>query len=109
MDYDEIRKTIENITRENYGDFIKAVVSFEKGIDDKKVLDKIYDEYMKNDNFNLLNDNFDNLINGFTEPEEFKENEKIEKKKFSTDEFLHGVKSHSNNIHSISKDSEIEI
>ena len=48
MDYDEIRKTIENITRENYGDFIKAVVSFEKGIDDKKVLDKIYDEYMMN-------------------------------------------------------------
>ena len=98
MDYDEIRKTIENITRENYGDFIKAVVSFE-----------IYDEYMKNDNFNLLNDNFDNLLNGLTEPEEYKENEKCEKKKFSTDEFLHGVKSHSDNIHSISKDSEIEI
>ena len=37
------------------------------------------------------------------------ENEKCEKKKFSTDEFLHGVKSHSDNIHSISKDSEIEI
>lgn len=43
------------------------------------------------------------------EPEEYKENEKCEKKKFSTDEFLHGVKSHSDNIHSISKDSEIEI
>lgn len=120
MDYDEIRKTIENITRENYGDFIKAIVSFEKGIDDKKVLDKIYDEYMKNDNFNLLNDNFDNLINGFTEPEESKENEKRSKNidnksvnsKKNVDNFLDRTNKFSkdNDVskENISKNNEIE-
>lgn len=72
MNYDDVRKMIGYIAKDNYEDLVKALVSFENGIDDKKVLDKIYDEYMKNDNFNLLNDNFDNLLNGFTEPEEYK-------------------------------------
>ena len=43
-------------------DFTKALISFEKGINDKESLDKIYQVYMDNDSMGLLNDEFDYLI-----------------------------------------------
>lgn len=48
----------------NSRDFVKAVISIEKGINDEKALDKLYDSYMKNDSVNLLHEEFGIIIDG---------------------------------------------
>lgn len=53
-------------------------ISFEKGINDKEALDKLYQEYMDNDSMNLLNDEFDYLIDEFSENGQIKESVAIE-------------------------------
>ena len=62
MDFKEMRNTLETMANDNFEDFIKALISFEKGINDKESLDKIYQVYMDNDSMGLLNDEFDYLI-----------------------------------------------
>lgn len=67
MNYKDIRKNIEQMANENYEDFIKALVSYEKGINDEKALDEIYQAYMDNDTQGLLSDEFDYLIDEMRE------------------------------------------
>ena len=62
MDYITMRARIEDIVNDNHRDFVKAIISIEKGINDENVLDKLYDAYMDNDSLNLLHDEFDYLI-----------------------------------------------
>lgn len=62
MDYKAMRDRIEDMVNDNYRDFVKAIISIEKGIDDECVLDKLYDAYMDNDSLNLLNEEFDYMI-----------------------------------------------
>lgn len=62
MDYKAIRARIEDIVNDNHRDFVKAMISIEKAINDESVLDKLYDAYMDNDSLNLLHDEFDYLI-----------------------------------------------
>ena len=62
MDYITMRARIEDIVNDNHRDFVKAMISIEKGINDESVLDKLYDAYMDNDSLNLLHDEFDYLI-----------------------------------------------
>ena len=62
MDYITMRARIEDIVNDNHRDFIKAMISIEKGINDESALDKLYDAYMDNDSLNLLHDEFDYLI-----------------------------------------------
>lgn len=62
MDFKEMRNTLEKMANDNFEDFTKALISFEKGINDKESLDKIYQVYMDNDSMGLLNDEFDYLI-----------------------------------------------
>lgn len=62
MDFKEMRNTLEKMANDNFEDFTKALISFEKGINDKKYLDKVYQVYMDNDTMGLLNDEFDYLI-----------------------------------------------
>jgi hypothetical protein len=62
MDFTEMRNTLEKMANDNFKDFTKALISFEKGINDKESLDKIYQVYMDNDSMGLLNDEFDYLI-----------------------------------------------
>lgn len=50
------------MSQDNYRDFVKALISFEKGINDEDFLDEIYDKYMKNDSIMLLNEEFDSMI-----------------------------------------------
>ena len=54
MEYKDIRENLEEISNENYKDFIKALIGIEKGIEDENVLDEIYDKYMDNDTISLL-------------------------------------------------------
>ena len=62
MDYKAVRDRIEDMANNNHRDFVKAIISIEKGIDDESVLDKLYNAYMDNDKLNLLNENFHNMI-----------------------------------------------
>jgi len=62
MDYKTMRDRIEDMVNDNHRDFVKAMISIEKDINDENVLDKLYDAYMENDSLNLLHDEFDYLI-----------------------------------------------
>ena len=62
MDYKAMRDRIEDMVNDNHRDFVKAMISIEKDINDENVLDKLYDAYMDNDSLNLLHDEFDYLI-----------------------------------------------
>ena len=62
MDYITMRARIEDIVNDNHRDFVKAMISIEKGVNDESALDKLYDAYMDNDSLNLLHDEFDYLI-----------------------------------------------
>ena len=62
MDYKAMRDRIEDMANNNHRDFVKAIISIEKGIDDESVLDKLYNAYMDNDSFDLLNEEFDHMI-----------------------------------------------
>lgn len=67
MNYKEMKENIEAMASENYEDFIKGLISFEKGINDEKALDSIYQSYMDNDTQGLLNDEFDYVIDNLKE------------------------------------------
>ena len=67
MAYKEIKEAIEAMANENYEDFVKGLISFEKGINDMDALDSIYQSYMDNDTQGLLNDEFDYVIDNLKE------------------------------------------
>ena len=62
MDYKAMRDRIEDMVNDNHRDFVKAIISIEKGVSDESALDKLYDAYMDNDSLDLLHDEFDYLI-----------------------------------------------
>lgn len=57
-----IKNNIEVLMKEKYGDFVRAMISIETGIEDLELLDNIYEKYMDND-FKLINDKFEDLKN----------------------------------------------
>ncbi len=73
MNYDEIRNSIENMAQDNYQDFIKAIISYEKGINDKEALDTLYSQFMENDTVNLLHEEFDYMIDELREQGQIKD------------------------------------
>ena len=62
MNYKAVRDRIEEMVNNNHRDFVKAIISIEKGINDESVLDKLYNAYMDNDSLNLLHEEFDDMI-----------------------------------------------
>lgn len=62
MEYKDIRNSLEEISKENYKEFIKALIGIEKGIEDENALDEIYDKYMDNDTIYLLSEEIDYII-----------------------------------------------
>ncbi len=52
---------------EDYQEFIKAVVSVEKGVNDKEALDTIYKEFMDGDLPSFLHEDFDYMIDELRE------------------------------------------
>lgn len=63
MNFNEMKNNLEKMSNDNYETFIKALISFEKGIEDKKLLDEVYARYMDNDGYTLLSDEIDKTIN----------------------------------------------
>lgn len=76
---DKMKNTLDELLDKDYDSFIKAIISIEKGIDDKGLLDTIYDKYNRYD-FNLLNDHFDEII--------YDEIKRIEREKAKNSYFL---------------------
>lgn len=79
MDYKDIRNTLEQLANDNYSEFTKALIGLEKGINDTEALDKLYQEYMDNDSMELLNDEFDYMIDNLRENGQIKDTVAIEK------------------------------
>ena len=73
MDYKTMRDRIEDMINDNHKDFVKAVISMEKGINDEGALDKLYDAYMDNDTINLLHEEFDYMIEDSKEQGQIKD------------------------------------
>ena len=57
-----MRDRIEDLVNDNHREYVKAIISIEKGINDESALNKLYDAYMDNDSLNLLNEEFDHMI-----------------------------------------------
>ena len=81
MDYKIIRDKIGDMANDNHRDFVKAVISMEKGINDESALDRLYDAYMENDSANLLNEEFDVMIEELREQGQIKDIPYIKKEK----------------------------
>ena len=81
MDYETIRDKIEDMANDNHRDFVKAVISREKGINDESALDKLYDFYMENDSANLLNEEFDVMNEELREQGQIKNTPYVRKEK----------------------------
>ena len=79
MNYKEIRTMIEELAKENHEDFVKALISFEKGIHDKEALGMLYERYMENDSMSLLHEEFDYMIDELRESGQIRDNVSIEK------------------------------
>lgn len=62
MEYKDIRKSLEDFSKENYKEFIKALIGIEKRIEDENTFDEIYNKYMDNDTIPLLSEEFDYII-----------------------------------------------
>ena len=73
MDYKTMRNQIEDMVSDNHKDFVKAVISMEKGINDESALDKLYETYMENDSLNLLHEEFDYMIEDLREQGQIKD------------------------------------
>ena len=73
MDYKTMRNQIEDMVNDNHKDFVKAIISMEKGINDESALDKLYDAYMDNDTVNLLHEEFDYMIEDLREQGQIKD------------------------------------
>lgn len=67
-DLKEVFKKIESWG--NYRDIVKAIVSYEKAIEDDKTLDKIYERFMESDCCSMFSDNMEDIIEGVEEEEE---------------------------------------
>ena len=81
MNYEIIRDKIEDMVNDNHRDFVKAIISMEKGINDEDALDRLYDSYMENDSANLLNEEFDVMIEELREQGQIKDIPYIKKEK----------------------------
>ena len=57
--FKEVKQELEKLKDENYKNYIKAILSIELNIEQEELLDDLYNEYMENDDFKLINDNFE--------------------------------------------------
>lgn len=76
MKFKEMKDKIGDIIFDDYKTFIKALVSIEKGVNNQEALDNIYEQFMGNDGMNLLNDEFDYMIDELVNNGVIKENDK---------------------------------
>ena len=62
MEFLETKKAIEEMMQKDYKTFVTALISIEKDITNQEALDMMYQKYMNTDEMQLLNDEFDEMI-----------------------------------------------
>ncbi len=62
MEFIETKKAIEEMMQKDYKTFVTALISIEKDITNQEALDMMYQKYMNTDEMQLLNDEFDEII-----------------------------------------------
>lgn len=60
----------------NYEDFVKALISVEKGVNNHEALNNLHEQFMENDGMNLLHEEFDYMIDELVNNGVIKENDK---------------------------------
>lgn len=83
MNFEEVKDNLTFLIDNNYENFIKALISIEKNIKNKEILDDLYSIYINNDDLNLLNDEFDFFIEELEE-----KNKSIKKLNLEDDEMM---------------------
>lgn len=62
MEFLETKKAIEEMMQKDYKTFVTALISIEKDINNQEALDMMYQKFMNTDEMQLLNDEFDEMI-----------------------------------------------
>ena len=62
MEFLETKQMIEEMMQKDYKTFVTALVSIEKDNTNQEALDMMYQKYMNTDEMQLLNDEFDEII-----------------------------------------------
>lgn len=62
MEFIETKKAIEEMMQKDYKTFVTALISIEKDITNQDALDMMYQKFMNTDEMNLLNDEFDEML-----------------------------------------------
>lgn len=70
LSYEDVRDIVEQLVCDKYEDFVKALISVEKDVYDMDVLNDVYDEYLEHPYMNLLDDEFNHLIENAYEKED---------------------------------------
>ena len=55
----QTRIELEKLKKDDYKNYIKAIISIEKNIENEKILDYIFEKFIINKKINLLNNEFD--------------------------------------------------
>lgn len=76
MNFKDMKNTINEMINNNYEDFVKALISVEKGVNNKEALNSLYEQFMENDGMNLLHEEFDYMIDELANNGVIKENDK---------------------------------
>ena len=58
--YEEIKEILIKLLNDHHRETVKALISIETGEEIDRVLNLLYDRYMYNDDYNLINDFFYN-------------------------------------------------
>lgn len=62
MEFLETKQMLEEMMQKDYKTFVIALISIEKDITNQEALDMMYQKYMNTDEMQLLNDEFDEII-----------------------------------------------
>ena len=62
MEFLETKQMLEEMMQKDYKTFITALISIEKDITNQEELEMMYQKYMNTDEMQLLNDEFDEII-----------------------------------------------
>ena len=60
--YDEVKNIVNSLIESDYKNFIKALISIEKNINDEAKLDKVYEKFMNDDDISLISNDFENIL-----------------------------------------------
>ena len=61
-EFEKYKTIVEGLIEKDYRNFFKAIVSIEKDINNSELLDKIYGEWMKSDDIELLDPQINELL-----------------------------------------------